>query len=1775
MKKILRTLILLVLTVGFAKAQVTVTSGPVITYTSLNAAIAAINNGVHTGAITIDITGSTTEGSVGYLPTPLAASGQTLANYTSIIIRPTAQATIAGAPATGRGVIELDGADNVTINGDIVGGPVQRDLSIQNTNSFTVAATAVVRLIGRTTLGLGATNNTITNCRIRGNTEGNDGISGSTVANSYGIYAGTNALNLTSGSLGDNYDNNVFTNNEFNKSYFGIWIGNNTTTTGDNNIISGNLFGSNTVGETLTFAGISLSGVVTNTITQNEIFNLKANTSISNFGIQLAGTGSNSVTISRNKIYGIYSLSTGGWGAYGINLTGGNNHVVVNNVIYDIMTVNYLLSTTFNAFGIRITSGTGIKVYYNSVNLFGQLNIPTSNTISTSAAFLVTSTAVTGLDVRNNIFNNLQTTTVTNVTSKKYFCVWFPASYNFVNATLNNNAYNIPNGSPDHFIGKIGTTANTNEAANLTAWQALSQVNNATNDIASIPLANSPAPFTSNTNLTIPANTNYGGESGAVLIPSLGTNIDYNANVRPLAGINPNTAPDMGAYEFDGVNGVPNDAGINNLVSPPVLGCYSSNQNVEVVIRNFGVNTLTNVPVTVVISVAINQTLTGNYTGTLAPSTNTNFIVGTANMTTPGVYNFKSWTSYPGDPTAINDTLSNITRTVVAPSTLPQFVGFTGYTGANLPTVFTGWSEGQGTSLPTGTVSNWINQANLNSAGNVNARIFLSAATANDWIVGPKVVATASTLISFDAGVTFNTTAPFTSSNMGSDDKVRLMISTDCGASFTPIFTLSATNSLTPNWTNFNVNLSAYNGQEIIVAFLAQDGPVDDVESYYFHLENINLYNASATDAGVSSIVSPSVGCYTANENVVVKINNYGTTSLSNIPVTVWVNGAVTQTLNGVFAGPLLPNTNANFTVGTINMTTSGNYTFNAHTALSGDPNIYNDTNIVVKNSIGISPLPQSVGFNGFNGSNLPTNYPLWREAQGTLAAGSATTSNWIQFVGLSAPTNTTARVQLFGNTRNEWIVGPRVTATNSTVISFDAAVTDLSAVPGPSVMGSDDMVRLMISTDCGLSYTPIFTLNASNNLPNSLTNFNVNLSAYNGQDIMVAFFATDGPIDDLESYYFHLDNINLYNNVAADGGVSAILTPTANACLSTNEQVVVTVNNFGLNAITNFPVTAVISGPVNSTITSNFTGTLAPNTNTSFTIGTANMNLSGTYTVNAFTGVAGDPNTFNDGSILVTTQSPAFGISGGNIICSSGSQTLTVTGAAATYTWFNSSNSNSIVVTPTATSTYSALGTGTNNCIVSAFFTVSIINPTITGIGASICNSVSVATLTANAFAPVSWFATPTSTTVLATGNTFTATAPITTTYYAEAKSVSNGSINTLFSGGNSCGGGNMFDVTATNGALALDSLDINTTVAANSTLSVILYYKSGTYLGNETTPAAWTAWDTIVVTSAGSGNPTRVVPNTSLNLPNNQLYAIFVNYSASYTNGTNLYSNSDISVQMGAGLCSQFGGVNPGRMFNGNLYYTKPGCTSPKIPVTLTVNPTPTMSINSSTSTICAGNSVTITANGVDTYTWNTSSTTSSIVVSPTVTTSYTVNGTSILCNSTSNQSLTINVNALPSVSLTAGATTICAGTGSIGLFGSPSGGTYSGTAVTNSLLSIANPGTFVPVYSFTSSTTGCSNSASTTVIVANCTDVQTIAGNTSTINIYPNPNNGSFVIETTNVEEKLIEVTDLTGRVVFSEKTTNQSIKVNIYELANGLYQIKIKSESETHQFKVIKQ
>jgi hypothetical protein len=74
--------------------------------------------------------------------------------------------------------------------------------------------------------------------------------------------------------------------------------------------------------------------------------------------------------------------------------------------------------------------------------------------------------------------------------------------------------------------------------------------------------------------------------------------------------------------------------------------------------------------------------------------------------------------------------------------------------------------------------------------------------------------------------------------------------------------------------------------------------------------------------------------------------------------------------------------------------------------------------------------------------------------------------------------------------------------------------------------------------------------------------------------------------------------------------------------------------------------------------------------------------------------------------------------------------------------------------------------------------------------------------------------------------------------------------------------------------------------------------------------------------------------------------------------------------------------------------------GCVSSSATISnITVNPLPTITANSSASLICGPpfqGTATLTGGGASTYTWNTTATTNTISVTPSVTTSYTVTGT-----------------------------------------------------------------------------------------------------------------------------------------------------------------------------------
>ncbi|HOZ51187.1 MAG TPA: hypothetical protein PLU17_04980 [Chitinophagaceae bacterium] len=169
-----------------------------------------------------------------------------------------------------------------------------------------------------------------------------------------------------------------------------------------------------------------------------------------------------------------------------------------------------------------------------------------------------------------------------------------------------------------------------------------------------------------------------------------------------------------------------------------------------------------------------------------------------------------------------------------------------------------------------------------------------------------------------------------------------------------------------------------------------------------------------------------------------------------------------------------------------------------------------------------------------------------------------------------------------------------------------------------------------------------------------------------------------------------------------------------------------------------------------------------------------------------------------------------------------------------------------------------------------------------------------------------------------------------------------------------------------------------------------------------------------------------------------------------------------------------------------------TTNGCTATDI-VLVTVNKTPpSVGTTATSTTICAGASTTITGTNASTYVWQPGGqTTTSINVSPAITTTYTVTGTNTANGCSNTSTRVITVNALPNVGTTASATTICAGTPTT-LTGTNANtytwmpGSLSGTSV------IVSP-TTTTTYTVTgtNTTTGCTKTA-TRVITVNCSAV-----------------------------------------------------------------------------------
>jgi trimeric autotransporter adhesin len=381
-----------------------------------------------------------------------------------------------------------------------------------------------------------------------------------------------------------------------------------------------------------------------------------------------------------------------------------------------------------------------------------------------------------------------------------------------------------------------------------------------------------------------------------------------------------------------------------------------------------------------------------------------------------------------------------------------------------------------------------------------------------------------------------------------------------------------------------------------------------------------------------------------------------------------------------------------------------------------------------------------------------------------------------------------------------------------------------------------------------------------------------------------------------------------------------------------------------------------------------------------------------------------------NEAVVTINAAPSPSIIASNSVSCLGGNATTLTALGAVNYTWNTGATTNSIVITPTGSAFYNVTGgnTACANAASSDFPLFFSLSPTITAVSATsvICSGIP-ATLTASGANTYSWD-------YGAAGSIVNPLPNVSTTYTVTGAFV------------NGCN------------SSATVSVNVNPSPVMNISGS------SGICTGQNASLTASGA-DTYTWSTNFIGSSIVVTPTT------NTTYSVtgtnLIGCSSSTTQLVTVAASLSITIAGTPSICVGQTAILSG--VGGVTYSWSTGQTTPTIAVNpststtysiigssgtcsnsgsriLTVNPNPTVSVTGGT-VICVGQSASLTANGGITYTWNTNSNATVLVVSPAVNTTYTLTGSNGFgCTDVTTRSIVTN--SVPIISVSQSAASVC---------------------------------------------------------------------------------------------------------------------------------------------------
>ncbi len=234
--------------------------------------------------------------------------------------------------------------------------------------------------------------------------------------------------------------------------------------------------------------------------------------------------------------------------------------------------------------------------------------------------------------------------------------------------------------------------------------------------------------------------------------------------------------------------------------------------------------------------------------------------------------------------------------------------------------------------------------------------------------------------------------------------------------------------------------------------------------------------------------------------------------------------------------------------------------------------------------------------------------------------------------------------------------------------------------------------------------------------------------------------------------------------------------------------------------------------------------------------------------------------------------------------------------------------------------------------------------------------------------------------------------------------------------------------------------------------------------------------------------------------------------------------------------------------------------------------VLPSSSIAISPMFPAVCPGNSISLSVNGASSYNWSTGQSGSSIVVSPSLSTVYSVTGgipgSNSSCSSGSTQ---VIVYPVPALTVSATKTILCLHESAT----IAAGGAITYTWTTAGGTSTINAGSMIvsPATNITYSVTGtagnlCQNHGAISLQVNTCTGITDL--DNFSASVFPNPTRGTFYVSAK--EDARLIIYSLIGELIYSSSLSASETK-EFFISKQGLYMLHYTSGTHSSNFKLL--